>query len=309
MCMPMSVIWVWCVKDSIPEGMLVDAATLPDQRPLPFEHLGQLQDAIKEPGHKYAFAQDACCSTGEKLKLLDTLSGLNDFVTDMDTCETKNDLAQLVQAAGNRKKILRSFFQLTKQAAGSVNRQIDRAAQRCKVVAKAAAAAAVDAAASKAAKGKGKSTTALAPASPHLPGLFRAELTDEFAVPTVRLVAEGLTQEAVQKELQERGIVLHEPYVVQAPGLQGILASQEMKVKIGAFHAQFLTSAEWRTAHGRGAMYEPLSHALPVLKPFFHPHALPINKTVINQVEDKVERTSVKITGQVERMSVKITGL
>ena len=56
-------------------------------------------------------------------------------------------------------------------------------------------------------------------------------------------------------------------------------------------------------------MYEPLSHALPVLKPFFHPHALPINKTVINQVEDKVERTSVKITGQVERMSVKITGL
>ena len=113
----------------------------------------------------------------------------------------------------------------------------------------------------------------------------------------------------MQKELQERGIVLHEPYVVQAPGLQGILASQEMKVKIGAFHAQFLTSAEWRTAHGRGAMYEPLSHALPVLKPFFHPHALPINKTVINQVEDKVERTSVKITGQVERMSVKITGL
>ena len=110
MCMPMSVIWVWCVKDSIPEGMLVDDATVPDQRPLPFEHLGQLQDAIKEPGHKYAFAQDACCSTGEKLKLLDTLSGLNDFVTDMDTCETKNDLAQLVQAAGNRKKILRSFF-------------------------------------------------------------------------------------------------------------------------------------------------------------------------------------------------------
>ena len=309
MCMPMSVIWVWCVKDSIPEGMLVDDATLPDQRPLPFEHLGQLQDAIKEPGHKYAFAQDACCSTGEKLKLLDTLSGLNDFVTEMDTCETKNDLAQLVQAAGNRKKILRSFFQLTKQAAGSVNRQIDRAAQRCKGAAKAAAAAAVDAAASKAAKGKGKSTTALAPAGPHLPGLFRAELTDEFAVPTVRLVAEGLTQEAVQKELQERGIVLHEPYVVQAPGLQGILASQEMKVKIGAFHAQFLTSAEWRTAHGRGAMYEPLSHALPVLKPFFHPHALPINKTVINQVEEKVERMSVKITGQVERMSVKITGL
>ena len=175
--------------------------------------------------------------------------------------------------------------------------------------AKAAAAAAVDAAAGKAAKGKGKSTTALAPAGPQLPGLFRAELTDEFAVPTVRLVAEGLTQEAVQKELQERGIVLHEPYVVQAPGLQGILASQEMKVKIGAFHAQFLTSAEWRTAHGRGAMYEPLSHALPVLKPFFHPHALPINKTVINQVEDKVERTSVKITGQVERMSVKITCL
>ena len=85
----------------------------------------------------------------------------------------------------------------------------------------------------------------------------------------MRLVAEGLTQEAVQKELQERGIVLHEPYVVQAPGLQGILASQEMKVKIGAFHAQFLTSAEWRTAHGRGAKYEPLSHAVPVLQPFF----------------------------------------
>ena len=143
-------------------------------------------------------------------------------------------------------------------------------------VAKAAAAAAVDAAAAgKAAKGKAKSTMVLAPADAQLPGLFRAELTDQFAAPTVRLVAKDLSKEAVQKELQERGIVLHEPYVVQAPGLQCILASQEMKVKIGAFHAQFLTSAEWRTAHGRGAKYEPLSHAVPVLQPFFHPTRCP----------------------------------
>ena len=253
---------------------------------LEFKTLKELQGELEVPGHKHTCVVDAC----ENVSKLSTLQEVQESLeSKLDSCETKADLTVVQKASAEDKSQVKHLFATVRSTCNAVAKQVASAGKRArahasakaKEVAKRAAAEPSPDAAQPPAAEPGKV------ADGQLPPLFDVGLTDEFAMPRVQLTTSELAPAAVLEEIQKAGIDQGRPYVVQAACLQGLMEGPEAKVKLGAFHAEFLTSEEWRSPHGRGAKAESLPKTLELLRPLFHPGALNIDESVVKSTEPK----------------------